>query len=105
MTHDHSLVQELVDAGSLTPEEAEMYPQANVITRAVGSQEPLQLDKVAGALAPGDVILLCTDGLFKALREPDIARLLAIGAGSQALLDAALKAGARDNVTLLVLSL
>jgi protein phosphatase/serine/threonine-protein phosphatase Stp1 len=105
MTHDHSLVQELVDSGSLSPEEAETYPQANVITRAVGSEEPLQLDKVAGTLVPGDLILLCTDGLFKALREPEIARLLAAGGGSQALLDAALNAGARDNVTVLVLSL
>ena len=102
MTRDHSLVQELVDAGSLAPEDAEAHPQANIITRAVGSEEPLQLDKVAGTLLPGDVILLCTDGLFKALREPEMAHLLAAGAGPQELLDTALKAGARDNVTLLV---
>src|SRR5437763_1667320 len=93
MTRDHSLVQELVDAGSLAPEDAEAHPQANIITRAVGSEEPLQLDKVAGTLLPGDVILLCTDGLFKALREPEMAHLLAAGAGPQELLDTALKAG------------
>jgi serine/threonine protein phosphatase Stp1 len=102
MTHDHSLVQELVAAGSLAPQDAETHPQANIITRAVGSEEPLQLDKVAGTLLPGDVILLCTDGLFKALREAEIARLLAAGAEPEEVLDMALKAGARDNVTLLV---
>ncbi len=102
MTHDHSLVQELVAAGALAPQDAETHPQANIITRAVGSEEPLQLDKVAGTLLPGDLILLCTDGLFKALRESEIARLLAAGAEPEELLDMALKAGARDNVTLLV---
>jgi type VI secretion system ImpM family protein len=102
MTHDHSLVQELVAAGALAPQDAESHPQANVITRAVGSEEPLQLDKVAGTLLPGDAILLCTDGLFKALREPEIAGVLAAGGEPEELLDMALKAGARDNVTIVV---
>jgi protein phosphatase/serine/threonine-protein phosphatase Stp1 len=105
ITRDHSLVQELVDAGSLAPEDAEGHPQANVITRAVGSHEALQLDKVAGALLPADVILLCTDGLFKALHEPEIARLLAADAEPRDMLDAALEAGARDNVTVVVVKL
>ena len=67
VTHDHSLVQEMVEAGSLAPEDAESHPQANIITRAVGSQEPLELDKVAGRLQPGDVLLLCTDGFYRAV--------------------------------------
>jgi protein phosphatase/serine/threonine-protein phosphatase Stp1 len=102
MTHDHSLVQELVAAGALAPQDAESHPQANIITRAVGSEEPLQLDKVAGTLLRGDAILLCTDGLFKALREPEIAGVLAAGGEPEELLDMALKAGARDNVTVVV---
>jgi serine/threonine-protein phosphatase Stp1 len=102
MTHDHSLVQELVEAGSLAPEDAENHPQANVITRAIGSQEDLQLDKVAGRIAPGDILLLCTDGLFKALPEREIEQLLGAGHGPEQLIEQALRAGARDNVTAVV---
>ncbi|MBC7941248.1 MAG: type VI secretion system-associated protein TagF [Chitinophagaceae bacterium] len=103
MTRDHSLVQELVESGALAAELAETHPQANVITRAIGSSEALELDKVAGRVVPGDRLLLCTDGLFKALSEADIAQLLAGGGGPEALLEQALKAGARDNVTALVI--
>jgi serine/threonine-protein phosphatase Stp1 len=102
MTHDHSLVQELVEAGALAPEEAESHPQANVITRAVGSQEALQLDKVAGRILPGDILLLCTDGLFKALPESEIEQLLNAGHGPEQLIEQALRVGARDNVTALI---
>lgn len=103
MTHDHSLVQELVEAGELAAELAEGHPQANVITRAVGAPEPLELDKVAGRIAPGDRLLLCTDGLFKALPEARIAQLLIDGGGPEQLIERALEAGARDNVTALVI--
>ena len=102
MTHDHSLVQELVEAGELAAELAEGHPQANVITRAVGAPKSLELDKVAGRVKSGDLLLLCTDGLFKALTEAHISELLAAGGGPEALLEHALKAGARDNVTALV---
>ena len=102
MTQDHSLVQSMVAAGSLAPEDAESHPQANVITRAVGSQEALELDKVAGRLMPGDVLLLCTDGLFKALPEREIAERLRGGHGADQLIEEALRMGARDNVTALV---
>ena len=104
MTRDHSLVQELVDAGDLAAELAESHPQANVITRAVGGLDALELDKVAGRVMAGDQILLCTDGLFKALPETEIARLLAEGGGPDALLEHALAAGARDNVTALTIT-
>lgn len=101
VTQDHSLVQELVASGVLAPEEAEGHPQANVITRAIGSREPLELDKVSGKLLSGDVLLLCTDGLFKALPEAAIARLLVAGGGPEQLLQQALESGARDNLTVL----
>lgn len=104
ITRDHSLVQELVEAGTLRPEDAEDHPHANVITRAVGSQDPLELDKVAGRVEPGDVLLLCSDGLFKALAEAEMAQLLAAGSGPQPLIDRALQAAARDNVTALTVS-
>jgi protein phosphatase/serine/threonine-protein phosphatase Stp1 len=103
MTQDHSLVQELVESGALAPELAESHAQANVITRAVGAPDTLVLDKVAGRLEAGDRVLLCSDGLFKALPEVEIARLLNDGGGPEALIEAALAAGARDNVTALVI--
>jgi len=99
MTRDHSLVQELVDEGTLDAAEAEAHPQANVITRAVGAHGALDLDKVSDALRSGDRFLLCSDGLFKALPEAEIARLLGEGAGAEALVQAAVAQGARDNVT------
>ena len=77
VTRDHSLVQELMDSGALDPEAALSHPHANVITRAVGADaDALELDKVTEKLLPGDRLLLCSDGLFKALAEPDAAALL-----------------------------
>jgi protein phosphatase/serine/threonine-protein phosphatase Stp1 len=102
ITRDHSVVQEMVEAGLLDEAEAERHPQANVITRAVGAPGQLDLDKVSDRVLPGDLFLLCSDGLFKALEEPEIAGLLAAGRGAMGLLDAALASGARDNVTALV---
>ena len=99
VTRDHSLVQEMVESGLLAAADAESHPHANVITRAVGSTEALELDKVSGRLMPGDLLLLCTDGLFKALPEAEISRLLVSGAGPEELIEQALRAGARDNVT------
>jgi protein phosphatase/serine/threonine-protein phosphatase Stp1 len=99
LTRDHSLVQDLVDQGLLAEADAEGHPQANVITRAIGAEGELELDKVSARIAPGDLFLLCSDGLFKAIPEAGIAAMLAAGDGPQALLDAALANGARDNVT------
>jgi serine/threonine protein phosphatase Stp1 len=104
VTRDHSLVQEMVDAGMLAPGEAESHSQAHVITRAVGSQDALQLDKVSGRLMAGDRLLLCTDGLFKALPESEIAAHLAADNKPESLLECALKAQARDNVTYLIVA-
>jgi protein phosphatase/serine/threonine-protein phosphatase Stp1 len=102
VSHDHSLVQELVDAGALRPEEALHHPRANVITRAVGADfATLELDKKTDRLRPGDRFLLCSDGLSKILPEDEITRLLAAEDGSPAesLIAAALDRRADDNVT------
>jgi len=102
MSHDHSLVQELVDAGALTQEEALTHPRSNVITRAVGADfGSLDLDKKTDRLRPGDRFLLCSDGLSKILPEGEIARLLAAPDGSPAenLITAALDRRADDNIT------
>lgn len=99
VTKDHSLVQELVDQGTLREEEAESHPQANVITRAIGAHGELELDKVSGRIVEGDRFLLCTDGLFKTMAEAEIAALLGAGADVQAIVTEAVGRGARDNVS------
>ncbi|MCW5748422.1 MAG: serine/threonine-protein phosphatase [Alphaproteobacteria bacterium] len=107
ITHDHSEVQELIDAGALSPEEAERYPRANVITRALGVGPRVQLDRVAGRLQPGDRFLLCTDGLSRMISDAEIAALLTesdIASVPSSLIAAALSAGGHDNVTVMVVT-
>ena len=102
ITRDHSLVQELVEAGAIRPEEAVNHPRGNVITRAVGAElDDFVLDKVSDRLIPGDRFLLCSDGLCKTLPDDEIASLLGAidGTPPQALVDAALAAEVSDNVT------
>lgn len=103
VTRDHSLVQELVDSGMITEEQALTHPQANVITRAIGSDaETLDLDKVTGQLLPGDRFLLCSDGLSKTLAESDIAATLRDRSGiavPERLIELALAQRVGDNVT------
>lgn len=106
ITRDHSLVQALVDEGRLTAADAESHPQANVITRAVGADNPeLELDKVIGRFERGDRFLLCSDGLSKTLPEAEIAALLGSADGaapSELLISATLARQGNDNVTALV---
>jgi serine/threonine protein phosphatase PrpC len=104
ITRDHSLVQEMVDQGTLNEAEAENHPQANVILRAVGGGGELMLDKVSGRLLAGDRLMLCTDGLFKALPETELAELLKAGKDAGTLVAAAVARGARDNVSAVTLS-
>ena len=100
LTRDHSLVQELFDAGAISAAEAMHHPSANIITRAIGA-EGLELDKVTDRLFPGDRFLLCTDGLFKALPERELAELLAADEDiiADQLVIAGLREGAADNLT------
>jgi len=105
VSRDHSLVQDLLEARAITPEQAERHPQANVITRAVGGDEDdVELDKVIGKIAPGDRFLLCSDGVNKVLGDYYIESLLLSTMFNPAteLLRAALDRGARDNITAVV---
>jgi serine/threonine-protein phosphatase Stp1 len=106
VTRDHSLVQELVDAGVVKPEDAESHPRANVITRAVGAgEDELEIDKTTDRVLPGDRFLLCSDGLSKCLPAVEITALLALPEVSQVpdmLIAAALARQASDNVTAVV---
>ncbi len=100
ITRDHSLVQALLDAGAITAEEAIHHPRGNVITRAVGADDAgFALDEISGELTIGDRLLLCSDGLNKALTDPEIAVLLAGAVPAEALVQAALEKQATDNVT------
>ena len=107
ITRDHSLVQELVDAGDLDERDAEGHPRANVITRAVGdSTETVELDKVTDRLMDGDRFLLCTDGLSKVLDDEKLAAILRANgpeSAAEKLLAAALAQQAADNVTAVVM--
>ncbi len=103
LTRDHSLVQEMVDAGVLDAADAESHPRANVLTRAIGAEGPApQLDKITGRAEAGDRFLLCSDGLFKALDAATIGQLIAGNDPARLLIKAALAADARDNITALV---
>lgn len=106
LTHDHSRVQELLDAGLLRPEEAELHPEAHLITRAVGAGEAdLTLEKVLGAIEAGDRFLLCSDGLSKVLTGDEIKTALQADrddAPAARMVHAALAKGAKDNVTAVV---
>lgn len=110
LTDDHSLVEEYVTRGILRREDAESSPQANVITRAVGVVEDLELDTRAYALNAGDTFLLCSDGLYKELSEPEIARCIATGGSDHqtivdTLTETALSRGARDNLTTVLVTI
>ncbi|MGS2719355.1 PP2C family protein-serine/threonine phosphatase [Paraglaciecola aestuariivivens] len=105
LTQDHSQVEEMVQQGLLTPEEAERHPNANVITRAVGANEDLDLDVLSNKRMPGDKYFLCSDGLNKVMSDIEIeSKLLTTPLESVAplLINTALDRQARDNVTVLV---
>ena len=105
ITRDHSLVQDLVDAGMLEAERADDHPNANILTRAVGASDALKVDSVRGRIVAGDTFVLASDGLTRLVRPDEIAQVLA-GAASDAaaerLLDMALSRGAPDNVSLVI---
>jgi len=107
LTKDHSQVQAMVDAGQLTLEEAAAHPMSNVITRAVGVAEELELDAILDEAEPGDVFVLCSDGLTDVAADADIAATLAgkpPEMAAQALLDLTLDRGAPDNVSIVVVA-
>jgi len=105
LSHDHSHVQELVDRGLLAREAAESHPAANIVTRAVGADETLDVDSQMHEIRDGDSYLLCTDGLTKEISEPRIRDILAqdsVPEAAAALVRQACTRGARDNVTAVV---
>ena len=105
LTTDHTFVQSLVDEGRITEDEARVHPHRNLILRAVDGVHEPEPDVFTLDAAPGDRLLLCSDGCSGALSEEDLARVLGQGTPDEAatqLVDAALAAGSSDNVTVVV---
>ena len=109
LTDDHSLVDELMRQGRLTPEEAVEHPQRSVITRALGPEGPVEVDTRSFRARAGDVYLLCSDGLTTMISEQQIADVLRANPllhdAGEALIAAANEAGGRDNVTVVLMRL
>lgn len=105
LTRDHSLVQDMVDAGVLAAEDAERHPHASVIQRAVGVDPELELQWGHARVEPGDVFLICSDGLTRMVPDALLQQTLAqnpIDRACTALIDLTLQRGARDNVTVIL---
>jgi PPM family protein phosphatase len=110
LTTDHSLVGELVRSGRLTEDEAAVHPHRSVITRALGTDADVEVDTLTLEAAPGDLVLLCSDGLSAMVRDEEIVRLLGSADGApresaEALVSAANAAGGEDNVTVVLFEL
>jgi protein phosphatase len=103
ITRDHSLLQEQIDAGLITPEQAAFSSNKNLVTRAVGVEDAVMLETHQHEVQTGDLFLLCSDGLSDMLDDAAIARLMqaheALPACATALIDAANDAGGKDNIS------
>jgi protein phosphatase len=106
-TDDHSLVEELVREGRLTPEQAESHPQRAIVTRALGVDEEVDVDLYTIDVRPDDRVVICSDGLTTMLRDRDVERIARTESDPQHcaenLVRAAVEAGGEDNVTVVVL--
>jgi len=106
LTNDHSLVMEQVRKGLMTKEEAEMSTMQNILTRALGIHKTMKIDVGEVTVRAGDVLLLCSDGLFKVVKEPVIRSVLAASSSAllmcKMLVGHALQGGGPDNVTVAV---
>jgi serine/threonine protein phosphatase PrpC len=110
ISQDHSYVRELIEQGAISPEQARTHPHRNVVTQALGVTDPqsLRVETIAGALAAGQQILLCSDGLTEEVEDGQIAALLGrTDLTAQECVDhlilAALDGGGSDNVTVILL--
>jgi len=106
LTRDHSLLQEQIDAGLITPEQASFSANKNLVTRAVGVEDTVLLETHQHDVQPGDIYLLCSDGLSDMLDDDTIARLLqaseSLAESAAALVGAANEAGGRDNISVVL---
>jgi protein phosphatase len=107
ITRDHSLLQEQIDAGLITQEQAAFSANKNLVTRAVGVEDTVQLETHQHDVQPGDLYLMCSDGLSDMLDDTAIAQLLianeSLESGIRALIDAANDAGGKDNISVILM--
>lgn len=108
LTRDDSWVSAALGEGILNSDDVEHHPLRNVITKAVGARDTIDLDLVEHRLEPGDLVMLCSDGLHGMINDQEIARILGSGErtledASARLIEAANEAGGRDNVTVVLL--
>jgi serine/threonine protein phosphatase PrpC len=107
LTRDHTQVEDLVEHGVLTPEEALEHPMRHVLSRAVGTQPELEIDAVTDEVEVGDTFLLCSDGLTAVVPETEILERMAAGrpsAAAQGLVELSLERGAPDNVSVVLVT-
>ena len=106
LTKDHSLVEEMRRRGQITEEQAEDHPQRSIITRALGPEPEVQADLATVPSEPGDIFLLCSDGLTTMISDEKIREILigatSLDAAARTLVDEANRAGGRDNITVIV---
>jgi protein phosphatase len=109
LTDDHSLVEELVRQGKLTPEEADEHPQRSIITRALGAEPGVEADSRTWPARADDVYLICSDGLTSMIPEARVAQVIqdapSLEVAGRTLIDAANDAGGRDNITVVLFRL
>lgn len=109
ITRDHSVVEDLVANGDLTPEQARRHPQKNLITRALGTSPWVKADLFQETVAPGDALLLCSDGLINEVTDQEIQKEVLAGGSPQEicqrLVTRTLDNGAPDNVTVVLFQL
>ncbi|MEM7210971.1 MAG: protein phosphatase 2C domain-containing protein [Pseudomonadota bacterium] len=107
ITRDHTEAQELVDRGTITPEEAKTWPRKNVITRAIGVFDEPELEMVQGRVEHGDIFVICSDGLTEHVEDHEIERFALrrpLGHAIDSMISTTLERGARDNVTVIQIS-
>jgi serine/threonine protein phosphatase PrpC len=107
LTVDHSHVQELVDLGVITPAQAEVHPNRNIVTRAVGSEDHFKPDVWTVPIVVGERLLICSDGLLRETSYAQVADIIRCtelaGAAADQLLELSLRSGAKDNVSVIVI--
>lgn len=104
ITRDHSLIAEMVRIGELTPEEARNHPDKNIITRAIGTGEEVEIDFFDVKLEPGNQLLMCSDGLTNMVTDEEIYEAIQIQEGNKAqrLIEMANANGGKDNITVII---
>lgn len=107
LTRDHSLVNELVRCGQISEEEAENHPQRHIVTRALGTEPTVEVDLLSPVIEPGDIILLCSDGLSNLVKGDEMAQIMQHNASTslalKTLKQLALDRGGFDNITALLI--